>query len=130
MPQLLKKILRNTTLVFVLLIVAFLALPSVVAVFSGGYSYESYHEEELPDNKGSIVLSKRLAFPVNELIDPSIVVKLQLFDESGDELDASYCELLEDSDISETTPCFEIAEDHVTITRISSRKKFKIDLNY
>ena len=74
MPQLLKKILRNTTLVFVLLIVAFLALPSVVAVFSGGYSYESYHEEELPDNKGSIVLSKRLAFPVNELIDPSIVV--------------------------------------------------------
>lgn len=89
-------------LLSVALLVGFIYLPTIIVGLSGGFSPSLVYSYLSPDERGNLIVTKRVIFPANEMADPSILVKVQLQDyASGRVLDSTSLELLEDSDLQE-----------------------------
>ncbi|WP_009959298.1 hypothetical protein [Verrucomicrobium spinosum] len=109
------------------LLVGLISLPSIIVGFSGGFSSSPVYSQRSPDDRSKLVVTKRVIFPANEMVDPSILVKVQLQDHAdGRVLDSTSQELLEDSDLKE--PDVEWTPGKVLISGIDRRKELTLTL--
>ena len=85
-----------------LMSIALLAIfPTVSIAFEGGFSAREVLSERSPDGSLRVVVTKRVAFPVYDWVDPSVVVRAELSEQSTDKIVASArIVLTEDSDFS------------------------------
>ncbi len=109
----------------VLIIIIFIFVPSAVCLVEGNFKYTEVYSETSPDGISTLTLLKRTAFPANEIVDPSIIVKIQI---TGHTPSVIKERLSEDSDLIQE-PKIEWNESIVTISELSTRKpiilKFK-----
>src|SRR5688572_448164 len=74
-------------------------IPTVMIGFEGGFRSRQMSSERSPDGKLEVIVTKRVAFPANEWIDPSVVVRAELRDVLTRRVIASERKtLVEDSD--------------------------------
>jgi len=99
-----------------------LALPSIVYASEGKFRWCEQASELSPDGRFRVVVSKRVAFPAFDFIDPSIVVRGELRDnESRQVLASDQVVLMEDSDFS--TPEIRWVSGESRVTRFDRRRK-------
>lgn len=104
---------RRLLLLLVLVILAFFSLSSVIVGIKGGFVPRHVYSVSSPDGRTTLIVTKRVTFPANEIFDPAIIVTVQLLDvASGRVIDSTKLELEEDSDLH---------EPHVEWTRESAR---------
>ncbi len=86
----------------VLLVFADLYGPSVLLGFQGGFRRKESFSYRSPDGSNSLILSRRFAFPANELFDPATLLFFEVRDAStGRLIDSTQLELEEESDLRE-----------------------------
>ena len=101
---------------------------STLVAFDGGFRTKEAYAFPSPDGRMRLVVTRRTAFPANELFDPAAVVILTLRDVSTSRtLDAARLELEESSDLQE--PSIEWTTDGVFVTKIDTRNDRRIELH-
>ncbi|MEM0967194.1 MAG: hypothetical protein AAGJ81_13700 [Verrucomicrobiota bacterium] len=109
--------------------IGFIALlitnPNTIAAINGGFAYSEVYSFESPDRKTELKISKRLGFPVLDMVDPAIVVKFQLIDRNGETKKERIEHFVEDSDLTE--PTIEWIENKVIIRSINSRTDLVVE---
>ena len=113
------------------LLIAFVALPflvigccyavsSGVALAEGGFTPKQVYSFAAPDGHSILAVTKRIAFPANEFVDPSIVVTVEIREARTNRVIArERLTLEEDSDLRE--PTVEWTPDVVRLRGIDSR---------
>ncbi len=99
-------------------------LPTISSLIKGGLSYKTVFTSTSPDGRDTLTISKRHAFPVNEWIDPAIIVRVQL---SGERNSGPNFKLNEDSDLI-LQPKISWTDDAVTIPALSTGRRQLNDL--
>ena len=85
------------------------------------------HGSSSPDGGQRIVVSRRTAFPCNDLCDSSIVVRIAVLDSSnGRCVSAQKLKLLEDSDLRD--PVIQWRDKSVIVSDLSDRRDIRIEL--
>lgn len=87
---------------FVLMgITLFVLIPTVLIAREGGFKYREVLSERSTDGSLRVVVTKRVAFPAYDVIDPSVVIRAELDDlRTHQVLASSRAVLMEDSDFS------------------------------
>ncbi len=106
-----------------IILISLFFLPSIISLKEGRLKYQTVFESVSPDGKHMLTISKRDAFPVNELFDPSTVVRIEL---SGASKSVQKFKLREDSDLI-TEPEVIWDNDTVFIPKLSTGRKPMID---
>ena len=95
--------------------------PTVLIAFEGGFESREVLSERSSDGSLRIVVTKRVAFPVYDWVDPSVVIRAELSDPGTDEIVASaHVDLMEDSDFAPAAVQWRSSE--VWITRFDRRR--------
>jgi hypothetical protein len=115
------RLARGLLLVGALPVVAFIFLPTILVGLSGGFSPSLVLSKTSPDERANLIVTKRVIIPANEMVDPSVLVEVQLQDTSGRVLDSASLELLEDSDLQE--PHVEWTPEAAHVTGIDRRNE-------
>ena len=90
------------TVGFVLMGIAIIVVfPTLLIAHEGGFKHREVLSERATDGSLRVVVTKRVAFPAYDLLDPSVVIRAELSDLATHEVVASTrAFLLEDSDFS------------------------------
>lgn len=76
-------------------------IPTFIAAFEGGFRWREVRSETSPDGRFQVIVRKRIVFPANEWIDPSVVIHAELRDVGAHRVLTSDRKILEeDSDFS------------------------------
>ena len=103
------------------LVALFLLLPTLIIALEGGFRSKAVLSVPSPDGRTRLIVTKTVAFPANEWVDPSILVRAQLQDTASRRVLASRsAKLFEDSDYS--TPAIQWNSNQVLITRFNRTK--------
>src|SRR5262245_55418665 len=90
-------------------------IPTLVVGFEGGFQWRDVTSEASPDGRFELIVTKRMAFPANEWVDPSVVVRAELRDAATPRVLASERRLLaEDSDFN--TPAIQWRSNEVHVS--------------
>ena len=104
------------------------AIFSAVAYVEGGFTPRQVYFILAPDSRSAIVVTKRIAFPASEFVDPSIIVTVELRESGSNRvLGRQRLILDEDSDLRE--PSLEWTSQAVRIREIDSRHERILTFN-
>ena len=103
-------------------------IPTLVVVFHGGFRWQSV-TSAAPDGASELIVTKRIAFPANEWVDPSVIVRAELRDKVTRRVLASEQKrLVEDSDFN--TPVIQWSSDEVRVISFDRRKDQSMTLKH
>lgn len=98
---------------------------SGVALVEGGFTPKQVYAFTAPDGGSTLVVTKRVAFPASELVDPAIVVTIELRETHTNRvIGREQLTLVEDSDLQE--PSVEWTQEVVRLKKIDSRYESNI----
>ena len=113
----------------VLALASVLILPSLIVGREGGFKWHEVGSETSFDHRFQVLVFKKIAFPANEWIDPTVVIRAELCDLPSKKVIASGCvRLAEDSDFS--NPTIEWRSNSVEIIRFDHRKNQTFSLKF
>ena len=92
-------------------------------LFDGSFRYRKVYQYTSPNTDHTLIISKRVAFPATEMVDPAIIVKLEL---SGHTPACRKIRLEEDSDLI-IPPSIIWNSSGVVITNLSTRIPVEIE---
>jgi hypothetical protein len=95
-------------------------VPTVVIGLEGGFRWRYVSSEISPDGQLQVIVTKRMAFPASDWVDPAIVVRAELRDAAKRRVLASgMVRLTEDSDF--TRPAIDWAADGARVRGFDQR---------
>lgn len=99
-----------------LAVIMFVVLfPTVLTASEGGFEPQEVLSARSSDGRLHVIVTKRVAFPTFDFIDPSVVIEAQLSDLATDEIVASArVVLFEDSDYSPANVQWQSGEVRIT----------------
>jgi len=115
-------------LVFAGMVLLILA-PTVIVGLEGGFKAQQVSFELSPTGDFELIITKRTAFPANEFVDPSIVIRAQLRDAASHHVtDTAEIRLAEDSDF--TSAAIEWGTNEVRVSKFDRRKSQALTLKH
>jgi hypothetical protein len=106
-----------------------LLVPTLAIGFEGGFRRQQVSSETSPDGRLELIVTKRVAFPANEWVDPSVVVNAELREVTTRRVIASQQRILvEDSDFK--TPVIQWGSDEVRVSAFDQRKGQTVTLKH
>lgn len=110
-----------------LLILGILAIPSIIIGFEGGFREKEVLNRGVSALNLQLVITKRVSFPANEWIDPSIKLRMELRELStGQILDHAQIKLYEDSEYQD--PLLSWSSQSVLISQFDKTSKQEVSL--
>jgi len=104
-----------------------LLIPTLVVGFEGGFRWRGVCSEVSPDGQFQVIVIKRMAFPANEWVDPSVVVRVDFREAATHRVVASGQALLvEDSDFD--APAVQWVSGQARVTGFDRRKHQSLTL--
>ena len=104
-----------------------LALPSIIIGFEGGFREREVLNRTEPGLNLRITVRKRMAFPANERVDPSVKLRIELRELStGKILDQARVKLFEDSQYK--TPSIQWSSNSVLVSNFNTKDQRQITL--
>jgi hypothetical protein len=125
--RLLKSILAIIGAVGSLLILGILALPSIIIGLDGGFREKEVLNRSEPRLNLNLVITKKVRFPANERVDPSIDLRMELREHStGRILDQARLKLFEDSEYN--NPVISWSPKRVLISEFDKTSEQEVSL--
>jgi hypothetical protein len=113
----------------VLVVFADIYGPSVLLGFQGGFRRKEWFSYRSPDRSNSLIISRRFAFPANELFDPATMLFFEVRDaSSGQLIDTAQLELVEESDLREPDVAWKPGS--VRVTGMDERQARSVELKW
>ena len=122
-----KRILFKVGWLALALTTLFFFIPTFIVALGNGFHWRSVSTEFSPDGHLQLFISKRIAFPANEWIDPSVIISAELCRvNNGRVITSERVSLVEDSDFS--IPVVEWKSNEVRVIRFDRRNNQTITL--
>ena len=113
----------------VFLVFAFLSVPSILLGFQGGFRRKESFSYRSPEGSNRLIISRRFAFPANELFDPATMLFFEVRDAStGRLIDTAQLELEEESDLREPDVAWKPGS--VRVTGMDERQARSVELKW
>ena len=122
-----KRILFKVGWLALALTTLFFFVPTFIVALGKGFHWRNVSTEFSPDGRLQLFISKRIAFPANEWIDPSVIIRAELCDVTNSRVIMSeQVVLVEDSDFS--TPLIKWNSNEVRVIEFDRRNHQTVTL--